>query len=89
VPVISDYRVEVEATVKPGRMRTQTVACQEGDILTGGGYAISTEFRGQAYRVNSNAPRGDEGLEWLVRIENLDSTDLVFYARAICLQVEP
>ena len=69
-------------------MRTQTVACEEGDVLTGGGYAISTEFRGRAYRVNSNAPRGSEGLEWLVRIENLDSRDLVFVARAICLHVE-
>ena len=69
-------------------MRTQLVSCQDGDILTGGGYAISADFEGQAFRVNSNGPRGAEDLEWLVRIENLERADLVFVARAICLHVE-
>jgi hypothetical protein len=69
-------------------MKTQLVSCQEGDILAGGGYAISSQFEGQAYRVNSNAPRGTEGLEWIVRIENTGNAELVFYARAICLNVE-
>lgn len=69
-------------------MRTQLASCQEGDILTGSGYAVSAEFEGRAYRVNTNAPRGPEGLDWIVRIENLDSADMVFFARAICLHVE-
>jgi acetaldehyde dehydrogenase (acetylating) len=62
--------------------------CSEGDVLTGGGYAISDEFVGHQYRVNSSAPRESGGLAWFVRIENLDDTELVFHARALCIHVE-
>jgi hypothetical protein len=87
-PILSYYRVDSEASVNPGRMKTLTASCNEGDILTGGGYAISAEFEGRQYRVNSSAPRSDVGLDWFVRIENLDDTALVFHAKAICLHVE-
>jgi hypothetical protein len=69
-------------------MKTLLVSCNEGDILTGGGYAISERFEGRQYRVNSNAPQGDIGLEWFVRMENLDDSTLSFHAKAICLHVE-
>ncbi|HKZ91970.1 MAG TPA: hypothetical protein VJZ50_07510, partial [Candidatus Limnocylindrales bacterium] len=88
-PVISYYRVDTEAVVKPGRMRTLPASCDEGDILTGGGYAISAEFKGHQYRVNTNAPRSAVGLDWFVRMENLDNTDLLFHTKAICLHIEP
>ncbi len=87
-PVLTYYRVDSEASANPGRMKTLMASCDEGDILTGGGYAISAEFEGYQYRVNSNAPRSDEGLDWFVRIENLDDTALTFHAKAICLRVE-
>jgi hypothetical protein len=74
--------------VKPGRMRTLPASCTEGDIVTGGGYAISAEYEGHQFRVNSNAPRTETGQEWFVRIENLDKSDLVFHTKAVCLHVE-
>ena len=87
-PVLTYYRVDNEASVNPGRMKTVMASCNDGDILTGGGFAISTEFEGYQYRVNSNAPRSDVGLDWFVRIENLDDTAMTFHAKAICLHVE-
>jgi hypothetical protein len=80
--------VETEELVRPGRLRTLPASCNEGDLLTGGGYAVSSEFEGHQYRVNSNAPRTPLGLDWFVRMENLDDTDLVFHTKAICLHVE-
>ena len=86
--MVSSYLVETEATVRPGRLRTLPASCNEGDILTGGGYAVSAEFEGHQYRVNSNAPRSPLGLDWFVRMENLDDSELVFHTKAICLHVE-
>jgi hypothetical protein len=87
-PVLTYYRVDSEASVNPGRMKTAVASCTDGDILTGGGFAISAEFEGFQYRVNSNAPRSDAGLDWFVRIENLDDTAMTFFAKAICVHVE-
>jgi len=87
-PVLSYYRVETERGVKPGRMKSLKASCNEGDILTGGGYAISKTFKGHRYRVNSNGPRGDIGSDWYVRLENLDNSEIRFVAKAICLHVE-
>jgi hypothetical protein len=87
-PAITYYRVDTETIVKPGRMKTLTASCSEGDILTGGGYAISIKFRGHDYRVNSSSPRGATGLDWFVRLENLDDTKLTFHAKAICIHIE-
>ena len=87
-PVLSYYRVETERGVKPGRMKSLKASCSEGDILTGGGYAISARFKGHRYRVNSNGPRGDIGSDWYVRLENLDNSEIRFVAKAICLHVE-
>jgi hypothetical protein len=69
-------------------MKTLIASCNDRDILTGGGFAISAEFEGYQYRVNTNAPRSDVGLDWFVRIENLDDTAMSFHAKAICLHVE-
>ena len=88
VPVVTYYRVDTETTVKPGRMKTLTASCSEGDILTGGGYAISIKFRGHQFRVNSYSPRGATGMDWFVRLENLDDTRLTFHAKAICIHIE-
>jgi hypothetical protein len=87
-PVLTSYRVDTEREIKPRRMKGLTASCQEGDILTGGGYTISATFEGHRYRVNSNAPREPGGLDWFVRIENRDGTPLTFHAKAICLSVE-
>jgi len=87
-PAITYYRVDTETIVKPGRMKTLTASCSEGDILTGGGYAISIKFRGHEYRVNSSSPRGATGLDWFVRLENLDDTKLTLHAKAICIHIE-
>jgi hypothetical protein len=38
--------------------------------------------------VSSNAPRTPLGLDWFIRMENLDDTELTFHAKAICLHVE-
>ena len=87
-PVLTYYRVDSEVSVNPGRMKTAVASCSDGDTLTGGGFAISAEFEGYQYRVNSNAPRSDVGLDWFVRVENLDDTAMTFVAKAICLHVE-
>jgi hypothetical protein len=87
-PVITYYRVDAEREVKPRRMKGRTASCEAGDILAGGGYAISAAFEGHRYRVNSNAPREPGELDWFVRVENLDTTPLTFHAKAICLHVE-
>jgi hypothetical protein len=69
-------------------MASLYASCNEGDILVGGGYAVSREFEGHRYRVSTSAPRLSPTTDWLVRMENLDDSELVFHARALCLHVE-
>jgi hypothetical protein len=69
-------------------MASAVAACDLGDILVAGGHAVSSEYEGHRFRVNTSSPRSALTTEWLVRVENLDDSPLEFHARAVCLRVE-
>jgi hypothetical protein len=87
-PVVSTYQVDTTAVVRPRRMSSVFASCDPGDILSGGGYAVSDEFQGHRYRVNTSSPRSAAATDWVVRMENLDDSPLEFHVRAVCLHVE-
>jgi hypothetical protein len=68
-------------------MASAVASCEPGDILVAGGHAVSSEYRGHSFRVNTSSPRSATSTEWLVRVENLDDSPIEFHARAVCLTV--
>ena len=67
VAALTFYSVEVRGTVPDARIGVITAPCNPGDVVTGGGYHITSAVAYQA-QIQSSTPQGDSG--WSAKMLN-------------------
>jgi hypothetical protein len=73
------------AGVDPGTSSTSHAQCPEGELVTGGGFTITSFGTGAEPIVGSSRPSGSMGDEWVVVMHNLTGTAFfAFQAYAVC-----